>query len=62
MQFNRCILGNRIIEFDNLIIDTCAKNVLRETGADALRYLQRRDTALILTDRSVRKCNFNHIE
>ena len=60
MQLDRAILGNGIIELYDLIIDTCAKNVLRQTTADTLSYLQRRHAVLILTDTPIRKSNFNH--
>ena len=50
MQLDSRIPGNRVVELYDLVIDTCAEDLLRQTRADALCYLQRRDAALILTD------------
>ena len=61
VQLNSRIGLDGLVELYDLVIDTGAKDVLRETGADRLSNLKRRHTAFVLTDRVVRKSNFNHI-
>ncbi len=51
--------GNGAFHFD--MGGAGMEDILREAGADALRNLQRRHAAFVLTDATVRKSNFNHI-
>ena len=66
VQTDVAVLGKRRVQLRNLPIiiigclNTGNKNVLCQTTADTLSHLQRRYAALILTDTTVRKSNFNH--
>ena len=66
VQTDMAILGKRRVQLGDLPIviigclNTGNKNVLCQPAADALSHLQRRYAALILTDTTVRKSNFNH--
>ena len=67
VELDVAITGDRRIEFYDLplllirSLDTSHKNVLCQTAADACSYLVSGDTALVLTDATVRKSNFNHV-
>ena len=62
MEFDTTVRLDGEIEFYDLVIDRCAKNVLRQTTADRLSDLQRRHAVFVLTDASIRKSDFNHID
>ena len=50
MQLDSRIGGDGVVKLYYLVIDTRAKDVLRQTTADRLSNLQRRDAALVFTD------------